>query len=789
MPSISKKYKTPTAFRIKPLVVALTAVTGVMASNAVMALNDDAFTLEEIVVTATKRATGLQDVPIAISVMSGEKIEKLGIGELEELTANMPSVHVAEGGASTNLFVRGIGSGVNFGFEQSVGTFVDGVYYGRGRSARAGFLDLERVEVLKGPQSTLFGKNTIAGAINITTAKPTDELEGYIETSYESELNGIGVTGMISGPITDTLKGRLVAKTYSDDGFVENTFTGDDAPQEKSNVIRGTLVWDPTDDLSLTFKAQYGEFDVKGRQDMITIASPTALGFHQLADPNFTPDFGYKKSEGDLPGRPQFDNTTNSVAQLTVEYQMDGYTLRSITGYTEYDFKNTSDEDKGPLGFIERSRQEDHEQFSQEFLLSSPEGETIEFLTGIYYQTENLANDKITPVAISAIPSLETGLLSVSNDALTANSMPTITSLDSANTAYFRQETETYSAFAEATWNVTDTFRVTGGLRYSEEEKEMVKGQPDGNPELDFVYANVLKFMAPHHFEMERSEDHWTGKINLQYDMNDDTMVYLNLSNGVKGGGFDEDNALGNQDVAEFEEEKVKSIELGAKMEFWDGRARLNMALFKNDFKDVQVSTFDGNASFLVGNAAETTVEGFETDWTIALSEGLTFMGSVAYLDARYESFDGAACNVSQIAATVASGDPRSSCTQDLAGKPLQFAPDWAANLGLDYNTSLSENIDLGLSVNINWSDDVVIANDQDENLTQDAYYKLNARAEISDSEGRWMLALVGKNLNDEKTTSWGNDVPLGSAGFDGTYFQHINPPRTLEVQFRYNFL
>lgn len=261
--------------------LSLAAITGFATSNAYTQA------LEEVVVTATKRVEGLQDVPIAISVMSGDAIEQRGLTSLEDLTVFMPNIHVAEGGAGTQLFIRGIGSGINYGFEQSVGTFIDGVYYGRGRSARGRFLDLERVEVLKGPQSTLFGKNTIAGAINITTARPTDEFESYVDLSYRTELEGVGITGMVSGPITDNLRGRLVAKKYDDEGYVENKAPGgEDGPQQDNLSVRGVLDWDATPDLNFLLKAEYNSNDVKGRQQMISAASPTATGLYRaFGDP------------------------------------------------------------------------------------------------------------------------------------------------------------------------------------------------------------------------------------------------------------------------------------------------------------------------------------------------------------------------------------------------------------------------------------------------------------------------------------------------------------------------
>ncbi len=511
----------PATRRLRQTAVQMSAIFAIALSQLASSQGP---MLEEIIVTATKRAEGLQDVPISMSVMSGEKIEQQGITELEDLAVFLPNVHIAEGGTGTQLFIRGIGSGINFGFEQSVGTFVDGVYFGRGRNARAAFLDLERVEVLKGSQSTLFGKNTIAGAINITTAKPGDEFEGYVQGSYETEIDGIGFTGVVSGPLSDTVRGRLVAKVYEDDGYVKNTFSSEDGPAEENRVFRGTLVWDVTDNLTLTAKAEHGEFNVDGRQDLISIASDFALSQYRnptVGDPNFQPAFNYEKSSNNIEGPgargPQFDDTEADIFQITADYQLGEYSLRSITAYTEYEYINYQDADYGPLQFLAAQRIEEHKQFSQELLLSSPVGGTFEYLAGIYYQDNELLDNEILDVLFSNVPVLAAQGLG---------------GFDGTGNGRFEQETQTWSAFTQLTWNISDSFRATLGLRYSDDHKEMTKTNAIGplfntdaiaDPTLCFVYESVLALAACHQFDgntpnfnNERDEEHVTGSLNLR---------------------------------------------------------------------------------------------------------------------------------------------------------------------------------------------------------------------------------------------------------------------------------
>jgi outer membrane receptor protein involved in Fe transport len=272
--------------------------------------------------------------------------------------------------------------------------------------------------------------------------------------------------------------------------------------------------------------------------------------------------------------------------------------------------------------------------------------------------------------------------------------------------------------------------------------------------------------------------------------MNDGAMVYLEIGNGYKAGGFDEDNGMGREvqivggvtdDLADFEDESVETVELGAKIDLINGRGRLNIAAFVSTHEDVQVSTFDGNAAFVVGNAAESEVQGVEADILFRFTEEITLNGAFAYLDATYKSFPGAGCNLAQSLVT-----PR-GCTQDLSGKPLQFAPEYTANVGINYQTDLSAGMVLFAGVDYNWSDEVVIGADLDENLIQDSFGKLNARIALA-SDDQWQIALVGKNLTDEATFMWGNDIPLGPQGFNGSYFKLIDPPRSVEVNARYNF-
>jgi outer membrane receptor protein involved in Fe transport len=772
--------------------------------------------LEEVIVTATKRAVGMQDVPIALSVMSGEKIAEAGITNLEDMAVFMPNVHIAEGSSSDSIFIRGIGSGINFGFEQSVGTFIDGIYFGRAQASRSSFLDIERVEVLKGSQSTLFGKNTIAGAISITTAKPTDEFEGSVQLAVEPEFGGQRATLTLSGPITDNFGARLVIQDEQSDGWMDNNAINQDEQQKDNQVGRLVLAWQPTDNLDVGFKYETGSSDTTGTNEVISVASTAAAAFYTTADPNFAQNsgFGYDKSEATFgAGTPRRGETYHDsdwdISTLTVEWALGEHTLKSITGYVDYSFETARDSDYSAIKSLHRYRDESHKQFTQEFLLSSPQSDTFEYLAGLFYQDEELQHNRSTDVSLQALFNAGVGLPPVTASGL----------FDGTGNNTFNQDAQTTSAFFEGTFHLSDTLRVIAGVRYSEDEKEFDKSAivaplfttGPASPLLTSVYADTLRLTRAHDFRdgvaqvfdatapnslaitdlnTERKEEHVTGDLTVQWDFSEDTMLYAKYGNGYKAGGFDEDNAQANVDAQEYEDENSESIEFGAKMDLWEGRGRLNIALFHSEFEDVQVSTFDGTAGFIVGNAAESEVDGIELDGMFAVSEEITIFGAIAFLDANYKSFTDAACTAQQTIDHAAAGgtNTRANCLNDLSGERLQFAADMSANFGITYNTEITDSLELGLGADVMYTEDFDTAADADPVLVQDAYTKVNARISLGDIDGTWSLALLGKNLTDETTSGWGNDIPLGSFGFDNSFFQVIDAPRSYEVQATYNF-
>lgn len=785
-------------------------VTGVLlASGGAVAQQ---LVLEEVMVTAQKRAESLQDVPIAVAAMSGEKIEDDGILNLEELTQYIPNVNINQGRATPNLFIRGVGSGTNAGFEQSVGMYVDGVYSGRGPLANVPItLDVARVEVLKGPQGILFGKNTIGGAINITTNRPTQEFEGYVDALYEPDQNEQVYSGMISGGISDTVAGRLAVRYESMDGWWDNKLLNEEGPQRDNLMIRTSVLWDVSDSVEVLFKYEHGDFKTEFLPSVV-YKSDQPLNFRgespfPIIDDHDEAAFDFK----------DVNDTNLDTTALTVNWELDFATFTSITAYSEYDLETRRNSDFASVPAIHAINHEDYEQFSQELRLVSPGGEIFDWIAGAYYQESEIERT-------SGNGSLDLALLGpVSLNPLVQVAEPVAPPL-------FDQESSSWAVFGQGTYSFTDTFRGTIGLRYNEEEKDVDKVTRNqgtigaratsvGSPEL-IVFADpanniLIGDLRSHDFrDLNRDEEQFTWSGNLQWDVGDDAMLYASISTGFKGGGYDaaysgegervrtgsvltgepdggviETGVTG--DVLEYGDETVLAYEIGAKMGLLDGAATLNIAVFRMEYDDLQVSALVGDV-FRVGNAGEAISEGVEVDGRWLITERLTIGASVAYLDAYYDDFEGAPCTIPQITDPVSNpgclrGDGTSGLGggQDLTNESLLFSPEWSANINAQYVAPISDSLELRIAADVNYNDEFYSALDLDPNTRHDSATKLNARIALAHASDTWSVALIGKNLTDEDTDVWRNDVPTNASN---SYFGVPERPRSIAIQARYRF-
>jgi len=738
----------------------------------------DEDSIEHILVTSQKRVQSLTDVPISVSVYSGENIDNNVIANLAELTTKIPNVTINESGAGTNLFIRGVGSGVNLGFEQTVGTYIDGVYFGRARNARSALFDIERLEILKGPQDALFGKNGVAGALNITTRQPIDDYTGYLQIDAEPKFNGSGIKGGISVPISNELSTRLAIMLRSEDGWVYNTNIDGDERKKQDFLVRSTWLWQPTVLLKTTLKVEYGNFETEGRANVVSIFPETLATFPlvRAIDEDFSPQFGLEKSSGSGSelGTENANDETKLMA-LVVEYQFKNGKINSLTSFTSYQLYEQLDADYLPYDFLHVNTGQKHKQISQEFRYSSELKGKFNYILGAYYQVNDL----------NSIRELDINGFSLGQP------------FSGRRHNTFLQDTYNRSIFFQTNWQLDRNWQINTGLRYSQTKKTLYKNlyiadllsdNVNNEPTANFVFRNNLNII-PHQFSNHstidgasfefdpiRDEAHLSPSINVQYFTESDVMLYTSVAKSYKGGGFDEDNTAGNAEKEEYQDEEVIAYEVGVKADI--GRqANISLSVFHSNYKDIQVSTFDGVTGFNVGNAAKSISQGVEIDtrWKINEFWYLNFSG--AYLDAYYKDYRQGQC-------TVTKTNCNAQGVQDLSGHRLQFAPKWSGTLNISHSSEIRGDWLITANASVDYIHHYSIPGDLDPLLAQKAVAKIGARLQIGNRNDNWYLALTGKNLTNELTTSWGNDIPLAAGG----YFQHVDAPRSVEFTMHWQF-
>lgn len=752
----------------------LPLVTAVVIASAPLAQAQQ-LVLEEVVVTAQKREQNLEDVPISIVAMSGAAITDRGIESLATLSASVPGLNIAESQIDSTIQIRGVQTGANKGFEQSVAMYVDGLYYGRSQLIRLPLIDLNRVEVLRGPQPTLFGKNAIAGAVSVWTERPTDELEGSIALSYEFEQDEPIVTGIVSGPLTDTLRGRLVASYREMDGWVTNQVSNQEQPNIDETVVRGTIAWDATDDLTISLKGEYAEFNREGWA--LELHTPVG-NFSEVYQGPFYVETkeNYRNEAGDTSSKNKVNNFV-----FNVDYALGDYALNGITGWADYNTDEFIDVDYSRLILLDGTNQgEDFDQFSQEIRLTSPGGEKVDWITGVYYQDSNLK-------ATDQVKFGETFLIT-----------PFAPIADSYTDRLYEQSATLWSVFAQADINWTESLTLTVGGRYNWEDK-------DGRRQLDIIagdtntgvgipspvppYDTLLDFflgqlnMYPHDKKSSRSEDHFNPLVNLQYHINDEVMTYISYANGTKAGGFDirgnsvEGNPVAVPGTFEFEDEEADSYEIGAKFNY--DRAALNLAVYYTEYTNLQTQIFDGSLSFLVTNASEATTQGVEADGRLLVTDYLQMYAAVAYNDFEYDSFENGTC----------AWPDTGTCS--LTGERPPLTPEWKANLGFDFNHEITDALAMDANLNLNYTDDYYGMADLDKNSIQDSYVTVDAVLGLSNSGDNWRVSFIGRNLTDERIRVQTGPMSLSTTFTQGAgkaYDSLYARPRSYTLKLEYKF-
>lgn len=723
--------------------------------------------LEEIVVTAQKRAESVADVPISISVVTGNQLRSYGINNLEQLSYSVPNLKITQTALANRIAIRGIASGDNKGFEQSVAMFVDGIYYGRDQLVRLPLVDLERVEVLRGPQPTLFGKNAIAGAISVVTRKPTKEFEASVDALHEFEHNESKLTGVLSGPLNDSVGARLVANYRDIKGWMTNTTQNRKEPHVKENYVRGALDFDSGSPLTANLKLEYADFKIKGQSREVfnpvgtysaTFAGPLAVETN--LDYN-RQDNGYESS----------NHVSNAV--LTLNYALGENTLTSVTGYLDYGVRELIDVDFSPVNLLDgTNQQEDYKQWSQELRITSPASGRFNYIAGAYYQKTDLGVSDHT----------------LFNKTFLGFGPPFNALGDTSNDRDFSQGSKLWSVFAQGEFALTDRARLTLGVRYNDEAKNGSRTLVIGRGPLSTAALPVVigTFRAlnieAHSVAGSFSESSFNPMANVKFDVTDHVMLYATYARGTKAGGFDiRSNSLPTSTTVakpgafRFEAEKADNVEAGIRYNRSD--LSLHLSVYDTKYKNLQTNVFDGTLNFNVRNAASATTKGVEADGRVALNDYWTLSGSAAYLDFKFDDFKNGQCYFQQV--------PSANGFCDYSGKRNALTPEWTGNVALDYRQPLSSSLMFGFGVNVDYSSSFIAAANLDPRMVQNAFEKYGARVAVGAPDGRWEIAIVGRNLSDVRILQTASAMPLATTITKNTgiaYNGIFDRPRTVAL-------
>ena len=767
-------------------------------------------TLEEVVVTATKRASNLNDVPISVGVVTGEFMDDFDIQDMSDVQNFIPGLQVQQTFGSWAVRIRGLGSGItNLAFDSSVPVYIDDVYCGRGKCMESAFLDMERLEVARGPQGALFGKSTIAGAINAVSARPTDDFEASLKLGAELENGGYTTSGYVSGPLSDSVRARLAFKVSDLDGYTDNLTLGGEDGDKEISAMRLGVEWDVSDATSVYFKYETGETNSDGRNNQLVRPGLMSLS---TTDPLAEYKDDDKRSVSTGVEKEDFYDYEWTSATLSLETELGDHALKAIIGTWEYENDWFLDVDGHPEAILNTFLADEYEQTTYEVRLLSPADQTFEYIVGAWYQDSELTTRQFSPFyplfwqAAIGLP-VAVGM----NVPPLSNAFTHGTGMD----RNFDRESEAYSVYGQLTWNINDRLRAIFDLRYTDEDQDAVgQSWPLVFSQGTFNPQRVLQGGPGHNVEylyrQNRSDDSVDPSLRVQYDINDDMMVYAVYAEGSKSGGMKaNDAALGAQlmqkagdaaylqqfvgqstitadevragltlkegnGIFDFEDEEAESWELGMKTSLMDGSANLAVALFTTEFTNLQTSNYDGT-QFIIGNAGSATVDGFEVELTWQASNNLRLSSSVSWIDGEYDDFVGAQCVEDATGAPKnADCDPATN-TENQKGEPLERSPEMELNLSALWESQISDTLLLKATASVYHSDEYFVQPTQADYATQDSFTKWDARVSLSSASDRWEVGVTGRNLSDEMVINHAYNIA-------GSQFRALGIGRTITV-------
>ncbi len=720
------------------------------------------FVLEEIIVTAEKRAESLQDVPVAITAYSSEGLKARGLSTPQDLQFATPGLSIGEDhtGGTANVSVRGIATeNYQAGGDPGVPIHINGHYTQSTAYIFRDFIDVERVEVLRGPQGTLYGRNAVGGNINLITKRPTEDFEGEVGAAlgnYDRRL----LTGVVSGPLAEGLRGRFVAASGKRDGYVENLGAGDDLNTEDYISLRGSLEYDFSENFEAYLNAYY--FKDTG----------TSFTRRLDANPNNISNTEIRKAAVNLPSQ---DLDESIGASLDLSWDLGGVIIRSLSAYDDTQKNSIYDIDATTLQREAFFFDIGYTVFTQELQVVSDHDGPLQWVTGLYYYNEE--SETHFNIILDRFDTDENGLTGIDGD-----SDQPLLYLET----FMPIKSRSYAAYGQVDYSLTDQLELVAGLRYTRDEKERLSRSERSLSNGGSVALFGGGFLVPlTTVRFDNTGDNgasWekvTWKAGLNYHINDDAMVYASYSRGYKAGGYNTDN------VVAYNPEVVDAFELGLKGLWLDNRLRTNLSAFYYDYSDKQEfvrkppSAEFPNGSFAIENAATVKVKGFELETSAFLTDALTVDINIAYLSSEYDQYfsEDAIFNPGVLA--------------DLSGNKSSLAPEWSIYVGVGYILPVfSDYGQFTLRGDLSWKDKQYSSpynRTPQPDLLGNAdlipsYTLANARLQWESRDTTVQVELFVRNITDEDIIS--NSYLAQAAEQFETYLA----PRTYGISVGYRF-
>ncbi|WP_321397524.1 TonB-dependent receptor [Emcibacter sp.] len=700
---------------------------------------------EEIVVTSQKRAQSLSDVPISISAFNADNIQQTGINQLREIADFIPNVLIsANNDFNSQITIRGVGANSrNIGFDTRVGVYMDGVYLGQSPAINQELIDLERIEILRGPQGTLFGKNNVAGAISLVSKAPADEFEGRIGGNFGS-LGSVEVNGHISVPLSDSVRSKFSVLRQTRNGTLLNLYNGDKLNERDSIAYRAQLAVDVSEDMDVNFS-----FDGLNSDHLAFLGENLSDTLGTTTDPNAPEEREVSYNVNPLEKRDLYGGG------MTVNYRFaDDHTLKSITAYRDNKVHYRNDTDYSPVDLIKIDYYDHYKQFTQEFQLISPDTSRLGYVLGLYYYHQTSDTDRI---------------VTNGDQAFFLGNTPGTTVFNEGDVT-----TNSYAAYADINYNITDRLTLNVGGRYTYEKKD-VDWILNGDFSGIFMIATDQKVD-------EHSDDYVSARASLSYAVSDRVNVYASYGSGFKSGGYNLDyvTQLDLIQGIEFNKETVRSYELGLKGALFDNKLIFNISAFLADYNDYQINQFvdlgAGATAIRIGNV-DVETKGIEAEVTWRPLNGLELQGSVGLLDATFGSFPGGGAEGA-----------------DVSGNDLIRAPEFTFAASAQYETPLSgTDARLLLRAEITHQGSFYTTEDNQSTKTLvdmsvvpfgkvDALTQVNARMGLLSENETWEIYAWVRNLFDKQ------QYIDSTRDFFGTIVSTPNDPRLYGVELIWNF-